>query len=756
MGRIKSKKQVRDGFLGDLPESVQNRVMAVHKLVVETTNSVMKNKNYEDIIHTQWAKSMLDEFLTMPADKKQTGSVRVYKQGKRFSCMIQLTGHVTNDRNDIDHELFHDMIRNIHVSMRSKVRRKFDMTLTCESEHGEHFEGFDVWTKQKEAKEIWELFSDKATKDIREFKESAGNDNDKEVIIVEFSDLPNGIQKFVEHTKSQIIECINEYTQKDIYNVLYGTKAVYENFLDNVSGKLPTSVTIGDTYLRRNSDYTYEGSIIVTPEPDAAITSEYYEYMNSLENELLMEVFESVNEKVSQIDFTKNLVLAENSVGKYFELSLTPEYAQKLFEYFEERDVCTETTITESKQNESIPEYNTDMTEAEAKRTLRTLSQEMINGMKNDKNYKVTQYKANIYANIITKNLLPRWAKGFRKFSITLDSYQSFFTFEFKVPNMTQDFVSRFIEGRESLNGFIHRNSEIKVKMSPRIFHTMENPDDAFNFFKSAIKYYNEGILKAGDKLMASAMKMNREMKHLVSTTKLSGIVTMPMQLLFVFDDVKMNNKDTFKVSQEDINAVNSFIKGIYTKYASPEREKKQIVDDVKDMVKALREYCENDFNITQISLFPEALEEYFDGKMQPILESFNRSWIYEHLDMDWINKQKNPQTKYLQEKFGVKKLKKIPTDLVAYITIETECIKDSNDKMMIASYCLGKIEIVEWYIELLEVGSKKYIVPHTKPYLDSVRTQLLACYKKIMETPIPKSTDRPLIDIKYPKGYEG
>ena len=62
----------------------------------------------------------------------------------------------------------------------------------------------------------------------------------------------------------------------------------------------------------------------------------------------------------------------------------------------------------------------------------------------------------------------------------------------------------------------------------------------------------------------------------------------------------------------------------------------------------------------------------------------------------------------------------------------------------------------MEWYIELIEVGSNKYIVPHTKPYLESVRTQLLACYKKIMATPIPKQQDRPLIDIQYPKGYEG
>lgn len=46
---------------------------------------------------------------------------------------------------------------------------------------------------------------------------------------------------------------------------------------------------------------------------------------------------------------------------------------------------------------------------------------------------------------------------------------------------------------------------------------------------------------------------------------------------------------------------------------------------------------------------------------------------------------------------FGrAKKLKKIPYDLVSYIQIETEAIKTSNDKMMISSYCLHKLEIVK------------------------------------------------------------
>lgn len=102
------------------------------------------------------------------------------------------------------------------------------------------------------------------------------------------------------------------------------------------------------------------------------------------------------------------------------------------------------------------------------------------------------------------------------------------------------------------------------------------------------------------------------------------------------------------------------------------------------------------------------------------------------------------------------KKLKKIPSDLVPYIQIETESIRDANDKMMISSYCLHKLEVVNWYLELLEVGSKKYKVPHSKAHLEMVRDQLIACHKAIMVTKITNPTDRPIIDIKYPKGYEG
>ena len=102
------------------------------------------------------------------------------------------------------------------------------------------------------------------------------------------------------------------------------------------------------------------------------------------------------------------------------------------------------------------------------------------------------------------------------------------------------------------------------------------------------------------------------------------------------------------------------------------------------------------------------------------------------------------------------KKLKKIPYDLVSYIQIETEAIKDSSDKMMISSYCLHKLEVVNWYLELLETGSEKYIVPQSKAHLEMVRDQLMACHKEIMAVKVAKSKDRSPMGFQYPEGFEG
>lgn len=858
----KKKTLVRDGYLKDLPNKIQSDLMSISKLISERINELLKDKKFNHLNENQWARSALDEFCTTPGAKSQVGSVRSYKIGAdKYDCMIQISGHIVNHRNDFSGELLHDFLKIVHKSLKNTIKKKYKMRLDSEGLDGDSFEGFDVYPIDKDVcKDIWDSFEEFTTKTIVESVLEDIDEMDISDNLFEYYEFYYGNMTYDQYIYEKSHGKL-KYDFRRAYDVNTGhaLKIVYS--LDNIdikdigdnhllygqskelSDKYNKSSTDEKNKIRKDQvneikkDITKKGNLdhsskgqkvlaivdrvtgkkfkpgekVTVIGPYNALTNfnlgfplklnknDLNEFINGYENDTsnfgdgidFNNKLQTIS--VGEVDNTptfkstkflkkntfmdkdysnpggpkvlwdkaeKNTAIEELFKGRGSKIDDIDDDIENGIKYNHpsKKDKRDNPSAYKKESTDNVPEYNVDMSEKQAKNTLRTLSQGIMNDIENKKDYKVSQYTANIYANIITKNLLPIWAKGFKKFSITLDSYQSFFTFEFKVPKMTQDFVARFVDGRESINGLIHREPEIKVKMSPRIFHTMKDPNDAYNFFKAAIQYYDSKLEKASESLMFEIKKLGYGIKHLVSNTKLSGLVTYPMSLLFVFDDVQMYNKYIFRVSNDDINTINKFVRSIPSRYAAPEKEKAKIVEDIKELVKSLREKSSINESATDLFQFAEAVETYLNGGYDQLLQNAFDKFEYENTDTDWMRDPNNPQVKVLQEKFGVKKLKKIPVDLVAYISIETEAIRDANDKMMIASYCLGKIEIVEWYIELLEVGSKKYIVPHTKQYLESVRTQLLACYKKIMEVKISNTplSDRPIVDIKYPKGYEG
>ncbi|MCM1235592.1 MAG: hypothetical protein NC489_36295 [Ruminococcus flavefaciens] len=758
MAISKSREKVRDGYLGDLPPEIQKKVMEIHKLVVKTIRDFLDEDSYQDLKNSSWAMSCIDDFCVMPKDKDQVGSIRVYKSGKTYRCMIQLTGHFQNHLYGWIEELLHDFIKNVFMEVKIKVRKKYDMTMTNEGSAANPYEGFDLFPNPKVVRAICDKLDDRKTRTITEngiFLDEDENDF-LERSALHYGDhysakkLPDGLIRLVRETNILVYDTFKELSKDPKYSALTSRQKDFERVLKMLDGTGHKS-EIGFTSIT-DADEDIKVTIVVTPEPRSALTSwssggdSAGDAQNAL-NQLMKDTEKKISAKFHKENPTKYLELVGDEDKEFFAILAYADYAHKLKDHL---DHPKSVPFTEAKGEE----YNAEMNEEEAKKTLRTLSQSIIN----DNGKKVTQYTANIYANIITKNLLPKWAPGYQRFHITLDDYQSFHYFHFKVPKMTKDFIERFINGREQFAGLLHREPVINVKMSPCLFANMENPDDAYNFFKAAIQYYDKTLERYANKLMAEVMKLDTPTKHLIATTKLEGLVTIPMSILFNFEDVKMSDRNTFKVSSEDIKTIQKFVRDISSHYAAPEKEQSAIISNLKDVVKSLQEYVDFSLNenIGNIREFPEAVQDYYNKKYDPVMESVQYKMHMEQVDHLAMRNESRGQVRYLQEKFGVKKLKKIPNDLIAYISIETEAIKDANDKMMIASYCLGKIEIVEWYIELLEVGSKKYIVPHTKPYLENVRTQLLACYKKIMATPIPKTQERPLIDIQYPKGYEG
>ena len=101
------------------------------------------------------------------------------------------------------------------------------------------------------------------------------------------------------------------------------------------------------------------------------------------------------------------------------------------------------------------------------------------------------------------------------------------------------------------------------------------------------------------------------------------------------------------------------------------------------------------------------------------------------------------------------KKLKRIPSNIISYVQIEAEDIKDTNDKQMLAHYAHAKLELIDFYIAALD--DKKYEVPHSREYLQNLQRDLTAVLKQIMSKPAPNSSSSSWnVKVDYPDEWKG
>lgn len=112
-----------------------------------------------------------------------------------------------------------------------------------------------------------------------------------------------------------------------------------------------------------------------------------------------------------------------------------------------------------------------------------------------------------------------------------------------------------------------------------------------------------------------------------------------------------------------------------------------------------------------------------------------------------------NSNSKMHQEGFlskKPKKLKPLGRDLVAYITVEMNDIRSANDQAMLSGYTCSKIELVDFYITILDTQDPRYIVPHTKQYLVQMKNDLERLLAQILRIrPINRSEQ--IWRVNYP-----
>lgn len=103
------------------------------------------------------------------------------------------------------------------------------------------------------------------------------------------------------------------------------------------------------------------------------------------------------------------------------------------------------------------------------------------------------------------------------------------------------------------------------------------------------------------------------------------------------------------------------------------------------------------------------------------------------------------------------KKLKPIPRDVVAYITVEMNAIQDSNDQAMLSGYTCSKLELVDFYLNVIDTNDERYIVPHSRQYLIQMQNDLNRLLTQILKIrPVNKNDRVWQVNVNYPEGWRG
>lgn len=112
----------------------------------------------------------------------------------------------------------------------------------------------------------------------------------------------------------------------------------------------------------------------------------------------------------------------------------------------------------------------------------------------------------------------------------------------------------------------------------------------------------------------------------------------------------------------------------------------------------------------------------------------------------------------YITEFFFNKteKLKRIDPAELDYIDIKTNEIKSEDDKMMLISYLHSKMDMVDYYIQILSNPNlnKKYIIPHTIDNLLAIKKRLEKSRENIINFKIPERNKG--LYIAWPENYDG
>ena len=259
------------------------------------------------------------------------------------------------------------------------------------------------------------------------------------------------------------------------------------------------------------------------------------------------------------------------------------------------------------------------------------------------------------------------------------------------------------------------------------------------------------------------------KVKALVNDFAFRNIMSLPILDSCIADKKKSGKDladeiraDKFVTSMGYRNELYNSLKKVSAKLKSDaDKDLREIssfsVDKLKELDERKDKLVKSDLLRLKEETTSPFLESVLDDTINMIFIDGENMYEGEKLDLSY-ERADNLIDKYVTEFFifGQKDLKKIDPAELDYILVQMEGIKNHNDKMMLISYIYSKLDIINYYIDILQSPklSKKYYVPHTMSQLQQMKERLLSYRDAIIKYKIPERNNNIL--VQWPNGYEG
>lgn len=201
--------------------------------------------------------------------------------------------------------------------------------------------------------------------------------------------------------------------------------------------------------------------------------------------------------------------------------------------------------------------------------------------------------------------------------------------------------------------------------------------------------------------------------------------------------------------------------------YKNPDTLNEKIVKDTHFALNTLDEFQQRRDKLAKhglVSLKKECTSPFITDTLSEFIETVfedpeNSLYFYDGKKLEVMHERadKAIEDGYYTEFFLFKKdLKRIDPAEIDYIDVKISGIKNTNDKMMILSYLHSKLDLVEYYISILEnpKTARKYNIPHSLSQLQNLRKRLLQLREIALKYKIPEKNKHVL--VAWPEGYEG